>query len=97
MDSLDIHHLKECVIALQLELTAKKEDLMLKGSSRSELENGQYLALDISFTHNDLLSGNILIPLDYFENDGCDEMKFIDYEYAGYNARAFDLANHFCG
>lgn len=22
---------------------------------------------------------------------------FIDYEYGGYNARAFDVANHFCG
>ena len=41
--------------------------------------------------HNDLLGGNILI------NDNIPEVTIIDYEYAGYNYRAFDFSDHFCG
>ncbi|KAK7281630.1 hypothetical protein RIF29_09787 [Crotalaria pallida] len=42
----------------------------------------------VIFSHNDLLSGNIMI------NDE-DKLYFIDYEYASYNYRGFDIANHF--
>ncbi|CAI5716094.1 unnamed protein product [Hyaloperonospora brassicae] len=47
-------------------------------------------ASDVVFSHNDLLSGNIL------HNSDWDRVQIIDYEYGGYNYRAFDFANHFC-
>ncbi|KAF9426772.1 hypothetical protein BGZ94_006022 [Podila epigama] len=43
------------------------------------------------FAHNDTQYGNILKSLD---DDG--ELVVIDFEYAGYNTRAFDIGNHFC-
>ncbi|XP_027904304.1 probable ethanolamine kinase isoform X2 [Vigna unguiculata] len=43
----------------------------------------------VIFAHNDLLSGNIMI--NYEE----DKLYFIDYEYASYNYRGYDLGNHF--
>ncbi|KAM8975635.1 ethanolamine kinase 2 [Pelodytes ibericus] len=43
----------------------------------------------IVFCHNDLLSKNII----YDEAE--DHVRFIDYEYAGYNYQAYDIANHF--
>ncbi|GCB67466.1 hypothetical protein scyTo_0005137 [Scyliorhinus torazame] len=39
--------------------------------------------------HNDLLCKNII----YIETQGL--VKFIDYEYSGYNYQAFDIGNHF--
>jgi ethanolamine kinase len=58
----------------------------------------------IVFAHNDLLSGNIMIPLDTSTNVTSDsnktnnntEMTFIDFEYSGWAPRGFDLGNHFC-
>ncbi|KAJ1958795.1 hypothetical protein EC988_000067 [Linderina pennispora] len=44
----------------------------------------------VVFSHNDLLSGNVII------NDSKDSVSFIDYEYATYSYRGFDIANHFC-
>jgi len=41
------------------------------------------------FCHNDLLTGNILIKKD------SNEIVLIDYEYAAYNFRGFDLGNLF--
>ncbi|XP_078098244.1 ethanolamine kinase 1-like isoform X2 [Mustelus asterias] len=41
------------------------------------------------FCHNDLLCKNII----YNEKEGW--VKFIDYEYSGYNYQAFDIGNHF--
>jgi len=43
----------------------------------------------IVFSHNDLLGGNIIV------NESTGEIKFIDFEYAGANYQAFDIANHF--
>jgi len=40
------------------------------------------------FSHNDLQYGNIMLT-----NHG---VVFIDFEYASYNPRGYDLANHFC-
>lgn len=60
------------------------------------------LALQNVFCHNDMLSGNILlgnaIALDAAAGEGSALLgvTLIDFEYAGYNPRAFDLANHFC-
>ncbi|KAJ2552890.1 hypothetical protein EV175_003141 [Coemansia sp. RSA 1933] len=42
------------------------------------------------FTHNDLRPDNIL----RLESNG--KIEIIDYEYASYNYRGFDIANHFC-
>ncbi|KAJ2575367.1 hypothetical protein GGH19_003062 [Coemansia sp. RSA 1807] len=44
----------------------------------------------VVFAHNDLLSGNIIM------SETRDRVSFIDYEYANYNYRGFDIANHFC-
>lgn len=41
------------------------------------------------FCHNDLLAPNIV-------KTGTTAVKFIDYEYASFNVRWFDIANHFC-
>ncbi|KAI6188151.1 hypothetical protein M3Y98_00323300 [Aphelenchoides besseyi] len=52
----------------------------------------------ITFCHNDLQEGNILIPLeqeDQLNDDKNIELVFIDFEYASYNFRGFDFANHF--
>lgn len=43
----------------------------------------------IVFAHNDLLLGNVI----YNKDEGT--VAFIDYEYATYNYRGFDIANHF--
>ncbi|KAJ2260893.1 hypothetical protein GGI01_002679 [Coemansia sp. RSA 376] len=43
----------------------------------------------VVFAHNDLLSGNIVMA------ETKDAVSFIDYEYAMYNYRGFDIANHF--
>ncbi|KAI1317127.1 hypothetical protein EDD11_009014 [Mortierella claussenii] len=43
------------------------------------------------FAHNDTQYGNILKT-----KDESGELVVIDFEYAGYNTRAFDIANHFC-
>jgi thiamine kinase-like enzyme len=31
------------------------------------------------------------------KNEAGNEVTFIDFEYTGYNYRAYDFANHFCG
>ncbi|CAI5746161.1 unnamed protein product [Peronospora destructor] len=53
-------------------------------------KQAEAFASDVVFSHNDLLSGNIL------HNPDWDRVQIIDYEYGGYNYRAFDFANHFC-
>ena len=97
MNRLNIPQLKESVAVLKSDLSSLKMMLEAKTEENTPFEYGQEIALQIVFTHNDLLSGNVLIPMDFFEQDGVSSMRFIDYEYAGYNSRAFDLANHFCG
>ncbi|KAL3643188.1 hypothetical protein CASFOL_014003 [Castilleja foliolosa] len=43
----------------------------------------------IVYSHNDLLSGNLMM------NDDEDKLYFIDFEYGSYNYRGFDIGNHF--
>ncbi|CAH2221260.1 ethanolamine kinase 2 isoform X2 [Pelobates cultripes] len=43
----------------------------------------------IVLCHNDLLCKNVI----YNEEEG--HVRFIDYEYTGYNYQAYDIANHF--
>ncbi|ORX67240.1 kinase-like protein [Linderina pennispora] len=44
----------------------------------------------VVFAHDDLQYGNIL------RLHGTQELVVVDFEYAGYNYRGFDIANHFC-
>ncbi|XP_061374829.1 probable ethanolamine kinase isoform X1 [Gastrolobium bilobum] len=48
-----------------------------------------HLKSPVILAHNDLLSGNIMI------NHEEDKLYFIDYEYASYNYRGYDIGNHF--
>lgn len=45
--------------------------------------------MPVVFAHNDLLGPNIILTPE-------ERIFFIDYEYANYNLRGFDFANHFC-
>jgi ethanolamine kinase len=54
---------------------------------------GRQVGCDLAFCHNDLLCGNILLGTPTDEK----AMTLIDYEYAGYNRSAYDIANHFDG
>ena len=59
---------------------------------------GSELAYQSVFCHNDLLSGNFLYQLNRTTSAperGPGDITIIDYEYGGYNFRAFDIANHF--
>ncbi|CAG2178785.1 unnamed protein product [Oppiella nova] len=47
----------------------------------------------VVFSHNDLSEGNILIPEDSTAYE--DGMVFIDFEFAAYNYRGFDLGDYF--
>ncbi|PNX73573.1 putative ethanolamine kinase A-like protein, partial [Trifolium pratense] len=61
----------------------------------------------VLFSHNDLLSGNIMInheeghelglmsPVFNVEELNRNALYLIDYEYASYNYRGFDIGNHF--
>jgi len=49
----------------------------------------------IVFCHNDFQEGNILLKKSDPNLESAD-FGVIDYEYASYNYRAFDIANHFC-
>ncbi|XP_003387510.1 PREDICTED: probable ethanolamine kinase [Amphimedon queenslandica] len=48
------------------------------------------LSSPLVLCHNDLLCGNIIY------NEEEDNVSFIDFEYAGLNPRAYDIADHFC-
>lgn len=48
----------------------------------------------LAFTHNDLLSGNIMVARS--PKGAVESMTFIDFEYADWAPRGFDLGNHFC-
>ena len=50
----------------------------------------------VVFCHNDLLAMNILVNDEKLGQGSQQDLVFVDVEYAGYNYRGFDLANHFC-
>jgi thiamine kinase-like enzyme len=59
---------------------------------------GRRFGLQTVLCHNDLLSGNILRRNESGAEEYPDRQVFlIDYEYAAYNYRAFDIANHISG
>lgn len=47
------------------------------------------LSAPIVFSHNDLLSGNLMY------SEAKDKLYIIDYEYGSYNYRGYDIGNHF--
>lgn len=73
-------------------------DNLKKMSLQGILEESDRLAAIVSqlgvpvvMCHNDLLGGNIMV------SEGEDQkMTFIDFEYADWAPRGFDLGNHFC-
>jgi thiamine kinase-like enzyme len=72
-------------------VTTNHEDL-------SDLMKGKRFAFENVLCHNDVLSGNVLLePTTDGQISGDPKITLIDYEYSGYNYRAFDIANHFCG
>ncbi|CAG8783197.1 16743_t:CDS:2 [Gigaspora margarita] len=78
---------------------SKKQSNILQKFNLSSLKNEirlmkQKLLLinsPIVLAHNDLQPGNILRL-----TDGSDELVAVDFEYAGYNYRGFDIGNFFC-
>uniref|UniRef100_A0A914QLC3 Ethanolamine kinase n=1 Tax=Panagrolaimus davidi TaxID=227884 RepID=A0A914QLC3_9BILA len=60
----------------------------------------QILNKNVVFCHNDLLGGNILLDHDNpnpskMPTNFKPKLMFIDFEFATYNPRGFDLADHF--
>ena len=68
------------------------------GTNNDADAKGREFALQEVLCHNDLLCGNVLYqePIPQ-QNPQGGKVFLIDYEYAAYNYRAFDLANHFSG
>eukprot|EP01132_Coremiostelium_polycephalum_P003156 gene3156-3949_t len=62
---------------------------MIEESKQLEKLLAQQHNSPIVFCHNDLLSRNIIVSAT------CDKASFIDFEYANYNFRGFELGNHF--
>lgn len=92
--------LRSLLMRMQIESRERFEHLRSEGASTSTdffYAAGTELAFQKVFCHNDLLSGNILIQNTISVNPSraVGEVTIIDYEYAGYNSRAYDLANHF--
>jgi ethanolamine kinase len=105
-------------IPSMLELCLNNHDILtlsdLKSTNKSNLLKSilineiQWLKKEIGLSsvsvvsHNDLLSGNVIIPTledlsstKSFENFEYNPLSFIDYEYMMPAPRAFDIANHF--
>ncbi|KAJ8411143.1 hypothetical protein AAFF_G00171490 [Aldrovandia affinis] len=64
-------------------VACQREEMLWLRQSLSVLDSPVVLC------HNDLLCKNIIY------NQSAGHVKFIDYEYAGYNYQAYDIGNHF--
>ncbi|KAF5894010.1 ethanolamine kinase 1, partial [Clarias magur] len=65
-------------------LACLREEMLWLQQSLSKLDSPVVLC------HNDLLCKNII-----YQQQAGEHVKFIDYEYAGYNYQAYDIGNHF--
>ena len=71
--------------------------LLSEGEEVVSALSAAVLATQPVLCHNDLLSGNILLSNDsaLLQESSKEGVTLIDFEYAGFNPRAYDLANHF--
>lgn len=67
----------------------------------TDFARGMLYGLEQTLCHNDMLSGNILKDSSYnsisSHEVGSSIVHLIDYEYADYSYRGYDIANHFFG
>lgn len=101
LDALHLPNLFEELHTLQSLLMSFYDELVNSGDL-NDYDSGRLHAFEQVLCHNDLLSGNILLYDPSKEKNGGSstakkDVFIIDYEYAAYNFRAFDLANHFNG
>lgn len=105
---LNLPRMKEEMLSFENDIKSQVQKLQNGegngvGSYGQWTKAGKMFALGKGFCHNDLLAGNILLDKE-FESDealarvdtALEGVTLIDFEYAAYNYRAFDLANHFC-
>jgi thiamine kinase-like enzyme len=99
--SSGIDFLKMTLESQWIQETLEKMKTSLLESSHEDLSDfmkGKRFAFENVLCHNDVLNGNVLLePTADGEIDDNPKITLIDYEYSGYNYRAFDIANHFCG
>ncbi|XP_069753849.1 ethanolamine kinase 1-like isoform X3 [Narcine bancroftii] len=62
---------------------------ILKSEIEVLKEHLSHIKSPVVLCHNDLLCNNIIY------NEAKGDVKFIDYEYAGYNYQAYDIGSHF--
>lgn len=93
--ALDLPRMRDQLQGLQDLLAAARGKLLGRSS---EEDQGRLFAFEEVLCHNDLLSGNILLaqPEAGGQQAPKRDVYLIDFEYAAYNHRGFDLANHFC-
>ncbi|KAK9947597.1 hypothetical protein M0R45_003213 [Rubus argutus] len=92
---IDIFKFFEKASAVEFDDSEKQK--MYKSISFSEVhdeiiilkELTSFFNAPVVFSHNDLLSGNIMV------NDEEEKLYFIDFEYGSYSYRGFDIGNHF--
>lgn len=85
---------KHCISPLFRSSCQSNNDELTRINSREEL-NG-YIIAD-NQTNGDTECNSFLSQHDFHTNlDNYPAVEFIDYEYGGWNYRAYDIANHFC-
>jgi len=82
---LNFEKIEEFVSTIQRDVFSKKDTRVVDPTKLEDVLD----LFSVGFCHNDLLALNVL----YNDLDG--SIHFIDYEYCGYNFRAFDIGNHF--
>ncbi|KAG0370839.1 kinase-like domain-containing protein [Gamsiella multidivaricata] len=88
---------REAIEKISRKDPTKKEELKALDFEKLLVEIGEVhkdlatVHSPVVFAHNDTQYGNILRSL-----DESGELVVIDFEYAGYNTRGFDIGNHFC-
>lgn len=99
------HSLSNIVNSIDVEWKWVKDQLLISSLSDEEYPPSIKFSREIVFTHMDCQSLNIMVSSSKEEKDlestsssssTLDEMKIIDFEYAGLNPRACDIANTFC-
>lgn len=97
MEQLDAR-LQAALAAAETVLVAASPDAqLLDDDDEIAQAAATVLAFQGVLCHNDLLSGNVLLSLSTpVDEPGSGGVTLIDFEYAAWNARGWDLANHWC-